>query len=94
MLSMHSDEAYVTRAPQAGATGYMLKDSVAHSQREIQTSATVPGTVRTHVLFGCVWVGDALLTTQPSAFANITITGSSLPRMVDHETQKCLAVVK
>ena len=27
MLSMHSDEAYVTRAMQAGATGYMLKDS-------------------------------------------------------------------
>ncbi len=27
MLSMHSDEAYVTRALQAGATGYMLKDS-------------------------------------------------------------------
>ncbi len=29
MLSMHSDEAYVTRALQAGATGYMLKDSAA-----------------------------------------------------------------
>jgi DNA-binding NarL/FixJ family response regulator len=28
ILSMHSDEAYVTRALQAGATGYMLKDSV------------------------------------------------------------------
>jgi two-component system response regulator NreC len=27
MLSMYSDEAYVTRALQAGATGYMLKDS-------------------------------------------------------------------
>ena len=27
MLSMHSDEAYVMRALQAGATGYMLKDS-------------------------------------------------------------------
>ncbi|MDO8679785.1 MAG: response regulator transcription factor [Acidobacteriota bacterium] len=27
ILSMHSDEAYVTRALQAGATGYMLKDS-------------------------------------------------------------------
>lgn len=27
MLSMHSDEGYVTRAMQAGATGYMLKDS-------------------------------------------------------------------
>src|SRR5688572_22836647 len=27
MLSMHSDEGYVTRALQAGATGYMLKDS-------------------------------------------------------------------
>lgn len=27
MLSMHSDEAYVTRALQAGATGYLLKDS-------------------------------------------------------------------
>lgn len=27
MLSMHSDEAYVTRALQAGATGYILKDS-------------------------------------------------------------------
>lgn len=27
MLSMHSDEAYVTRALQAGVTGYMLKDS-------------------------------------------------------------------
>jgi len=27
MLSMHSDEAYVTRALHAGATGYMLKDS-------------------------------------------------------------------
>jgi DNA-binding NarL/FixJ family response regulator len=27
VLSMHSDEAYVTRALQAGATGYMLKDS-------------------------------------------------------------------
>lgn len=27
MLSMHSDEAYVSRALQAGATGYMLKDS-------------------------------------------------------------------
>lgn len=28
MLSMHSDEAYVTRAMQAGAAGYMLKDSL------------------------------------------------------------------
>jgi DNA-binding NarL/FixJ family response regulator len=27
ILSMHSDEAYVTRALQAGARGYMLKDS-------------------------------------------------------------------
>ena len=27
VLSMHSDEAYVTRALQAGATGYILKDS-------------------------------------------------------------------
>lgn len=27
ILSMHSDEVYVTRALQAGATGYMLKDS-------------------------------------------------------------------
>ena len=27
ILSMHSDEAYVTRALQAGASGYMLKDS-------------------------------------------------------------------
>lgn len=27
MLSMYSDEAYVTRALQAGAVGYMLKDS-------------------------------------------------------------------
>lgn len=27
ILSMHSDEGYVTRALQAGATGYMLKDS-------------------------------------------------------------------
>jgi two-component system, NarL family, response regulator NreC len=27
VLSMHSDEVYVTRALQAGATGYMLKDS-------------------------------------------------------------------
>jgi len=27
MLSMHSDEAYVTRALQAGASGYLLKDS-------------------------------------------------------------------
>ena len=27
VLSMHSDEAYVTRALHAGATGYMLKDS-------------------------------------------------------------------
>ena len=27
MLSMYSDEAYVTRALQAGATGYMLKDA-------------------------------------------------------------------
>jgi two-component system, NarL family, response regulator NreC len=27
ILSMHSDEAYVTRALQAGAKGYMLKDS-------------------------------------------------------------------
>ena len=27
MLSMHSDEAYVTRALQAGVAGYMLKDS-------------------------------------------------------------------
>ena len=27
MLSMHADEAYVTRALQAGATGYLLKDS-------------------------------------------------------------------
>lgn len=27
ILSMHSDEAYVTRALQAGATGYMLKDA-------------------------------------------------------------------
>jgi two-component system, NarL family, response regulator NreC len=27
ILSMHSDEAYVTRALQAGATGYLLKDS-------------------------------------------------------------------
>ena len=27
VLSMHSDEGYVTRALQAGATGYMLKDS-------------------------------------------------------------------
>lgn len=27
MLSMHSDEAYLTRALQAGATGYILKDS-------------------------------------------------------------------
>lgn len=27
ILSMHSDEAYVTRALHAGATGYMLKDS-------------------------------------------------------------------
>ena len=27
VLSMYSDEAYVTRALQAGATGYMLKDS-------------------------------------------------------------------
>jgi two-component system, NarL family, response regulator NreC len=30
VLSMHSDEAYVTRALQAGATGYMLKDSAGH----------------------------------------------------------------
>jgi two-component system, NarL family, response regulator NreC len=29
MLSMHSDEAYVTRALHAGATGYLLKDSAA-----------------------------------------------------------------
>lgn len=29
MLSMHADEAYVTRALQAGATGYMVKDSAA-----------------------------------------------------------------
>lgn len=28
ILSMHSDEGYVSRALQAGATGYMLKDSV------------------------------------------------------------------
>lgn len=28
VLSMHSDEAYVTRAMQAGASGYMLKDSL------------------------------------------------------------------
>ena len=27
MLSMHSDEAYVTRALQAGASGYLLKDA-------------------------------------------------------------------
>ena len=27
MLSMHAEEAYVMRALQAGATGYMLKDS-------------------------------------------------------------------
>jgi two-component system response regulator NreC len=27
VVSMHSDEVYVTRALQAGATGYMLKDS-------------------------------------------------------------------
>jgi two-component system response regulator NreC len=27
LLSMHSDEAYVTRALQAGAAGYLLKDS-------------------------------------------------------------------
>lgn len=27
ILSMHSEEAYVTRAIQAGATGYLLKDS-------------------------------------------------------------------
>jgi DNA-binding NarL/FixJ family response regulator len=27
MLSMHADEAYITRAFQAGALGYMLKDS-------------------------------------------------------------------
>src|SRR5215213_10977344 len=27
MLSMHSDDAYLTRALQAGATGYILKDS-------------------------------------------------------------------
>jgi len=27
MLSMHSEEVYVTRALQAGATGYLLKDS-------------------------------------------------------------------
>ena len=27
VLSMHSEEAYVTRAIQAGATGYLLKDS-------------------------------------------------------------------
>jgi two-component system response regulator NreC len=30
VLSMHSDEGYVTRALQAGATGYMLKDSAGH----------------------------------------------------------------
>jgi len=29
ILSMHSDEAYVTRALQAGAKGYLLKDSAA-----------------------------------------------------------------
>lgn len=29
MLSMHADEAYVSRALQAGATGYLLKDSAA-----------------------------------------------------------------
>jgi two-component system response regulator NreC len=29
ILSMHSDEGYVTRALQAGAIGYMLKDSAA-----------------------------------------------------------------
>ena len=28
MLSMHSDEGYVTRAMEAGASGYMLKDSL------------------------------------------------------------------
>ncbi|HYB94575.1 MAG TPA: response regulator transcription factor [Vicinamibacterales bacterium] len=28
MLSMYSDEGYVTRAMEAGATGYMLKDSL------------------------------------------------------------------
>jgi DNA-binding NarL/FixJ family response regulator len=27
MLSMHTDEAYITRALQAGAGGYLLKDS-------------------------------------------------------------------
>jgi DNA-binding NarL/FixJ family response regulator len=27
ILSMHSDEAYITKALQAGATGYLLKDS-------------------------------------------------------------------
>jgi two-component system response regulator NreC len=29
MLSMHADEAYVTQALQAGARGYLLKDSIA-----------------------------------------------------------------
>jgi two-component system, NarL family, response regulator NreC len=28
ILSMHADEAYITQALQAGAKGYLLKDSV------------------------------------------------------------------
>jgi DNA-binding NarL/FixJ family response regulator len=41
MLSMHSDEAYVTRALQAGATGYLLKDSADQDLlRGIATVAT------------------------------------------------------
>jgi two-component system response regulator NreC len=41
ILSMHSDEAYVTRALQAGAKGYMLKDSA--DQDLLRAVAAVAG---------------------------------------------------
>ena len=43
MLSMHADEAYVMRALQAGATGYMVKDSAG---KELLTAVETVSTGR------------------------------------------------
>lgn len=48
ILSMHMADAYVARALQAGATGYLLKDSRNATRRDLgtmgeaQTEAAVP----------------------------------------------------
>jgi two-component system, NarL family, response regulator NreC len=47
MLSMHSDEAYLTRALQAGVTGYILKDSAGKDLiKGVEAAAASPPLLR------------------------------------------------